>query len=178
MPWRSFHKSIYNSTSFFNSCVIPLGWPLYEYTIIYITFSINKDLRSFSDWPPFLEIGTFSSCHFFFFLTWSILKVFIEFVTILLPFYILFFWSRGMWNFSSLARDQTHTSYTGRQILTTGLTGKSPGVILYAFQSLCISFWSVIIYTLALFLPDCEFLESRDYTFCVSSPVPGTWRGQ
>ena len=157
MPWRSFHKSIYNSTSFFNSCVIPLGWPLYEYTIIYITFSINKDLRSFSDWPPFLEI---------------------EFVTILLPFYILFFWSRGMWNFSSLARDQTHTSYTGRQILTTGLTGKSPGVILYAFQSLCISFWSVIIYTLALFLPDCEFLESRDYTFCVSSPVPGTWRGQ
>ena len=175
MPWRSFHKSIYNSTSFFNSCIILLGWPLYEYTIIYMTLSNNKDLRSFSDRPPFLKIGTFSSCHSLFFMC-SILKVFIEFVKILLLFYILFFWSRGMWNFSSLARNQTHTPYIGRQILTTGPPGKSPGVILYASQSLCLSFWSVIIYTLVLFLPDCEFLESRDYTFCVSNPVPGTWK--
>ena len=29
---------------------------------------------------------------------WTILKVFIEFVTILLLFYVLVFWSRGMWD--------------------------------------------------------------------------------
>lgn len=139
-------KRIYNSTSFFNSCIIPRGWPLYEYTIIYITLSINKDLRRFSDWPPFLEIGTFF-LFFFFFLTWSILKAFIEFMTILLPFYILFFWSRSMWNFSSLARDQTHTSYIGRQILTREVL---------CCHSLCIS--TTILITLKCnYLHTCTF---------------------
>ena len=41
---------------------------------------------------------------------WTILKVFIEFVTILLLFYGLVFWLQGMWDLSSLTRDQTHTS--------------------------------------------------------------------
>ena len=36
---------------------------------------------------------------------WAILKVFIEFVTILLLFYILVFWSQDMWDLSSLTRD-------------------------------------------------------------------------
>ena len=31
------------------------------------------------------------------FFMWTIFKVFIEFVTILLPFYVLVFWPRGMW---------------------------------------------------------------------------------
>ena len=38
-----------------------------------------------------------------FFLMWTVLKVFIEFVAILLLFYVLFFWPRGMWDLSSLA---------------------------------------------------------------------------
>ena len=38
---------------------------------------------------------------FFFFLVWIILKVFIEF-TVLLLFYVLVFWPRGMWDLSSL----------------------------------------------------------------------------
>ena len=29
---------------------------------------------------------------------WTVFKVFIKFVTILLLFYVLGFWSRGMWN--------------------------------------------------------------------------------
>ena len=31
-----------------------------------------------------------------FFLMWTIFKIFIEFVTVLLLFYVLVFWSRGM----------------------------------------------------------------------------------
>ena len=34
-------------------------------------------------------------------LMWTIFEVFIEFVTILLLFYVLFFWLRGMWDLSS-----------------------------------------------------------------------------
>ena len=44
----------------------------------------------------------------------TIFKVFIEFVTTLLEFYISVFWLRGMWDLSSLARDQTLTSCNGR----------------------------------------------------------------
>ena len=44
---------------------------------------------------------------FFVFLTWTILKVFIEFMTILLLFYVLVFWPQGMWDLSSSTRDQT-----------------------------------------------------------------------
>ena len=39
---------------------------------------------------------------------WAILKVFTEFVTILLLFYVLVFWPGGMWDLSFLTRDQTH----------------------------------------------------------------------
>ena len=43
---------------------------------------------------------------FAFFLMWTIfLKVFIEFVTILLLFYVLVFWLRGMWDLSSPTRN-------------------------------------------------------------------------
>ena len=47
---------------------------------------------------------------FFFkvFLCITKIKVFIEFVTILLLFCVLFFWSCGMGDLSFLTRDQTH----------------------------------------------------------------------
>ena len=56
--------------------------------------------------------------HFFFkiFLMWTIYKVFIEFVTTLLLLYALSFWPRGMWDPSSLTRDQTCTPCPGRRI--------------------------------------------------------------
>ena len=45
---------------------------------------------------------------------WTIFKVFIEFVTILLPFYVLVFWPRSMRDLSSLTRDRTRTPCVGR----------------------------------------------------------------
>ena len=53
----------------------------------------------------------------FFFLTWTILKVFIEFVPTLLVFYVLVFWPRSMLDLSSLTSDQTRTPGIGRWIL-------------------------------------------------------------
>ena len=49
---------------------------------------------------------------------WAIFKAFIESVTILLIlllFYVLVFWPRGMRDLSSLNRDRTHTPCIGRQ---------------------------------------------------------------
>ena len=48
---------------------------------------------------------------------WTILKVFIEFVTILLLFCVLVFWPRGMWDLSSPTRDRTRNPCIGRQSL-------------------------------------------------------------
>ena len=42
---------------------------------------------------------------FFFFLVWTIFKVFIEFVAILLLFYVLVFWPQGMWDLSFPTRN-------------------------------------------------------------------------
>ena len=53
--------------------------------------------------------------NFFFFLMWTILKDFIEFVTTLLPFYILGSWPQGMWDPSSLTRVWTCTLCIRRQ---------------------------------------------------------------
>ena len=52
-------------------------------------------------------------------------KVFTEFVKILLLFYVLVSWPRGMWDHSSLTRDGIHTPGTGRQCHTSGPPGKS-----------------------------------------------------
>lgn len=55
-----------------------------------------------------------------------IFKVFIEFVTILLQFYVLDFWLQGMWDLSSPAKDQTHTFCIGRQSLNHRTTREVP----------------------------------------------------
>ena len=51
---------------------------------------------------------------------WTILKVFIEFVTVLLLSYGLVFWPRGKWNLSSLIRDRTHPPALEGELLTVG----------------------------------------------------------
>ena len=56
-----------------------------------------------------LCICPWTSLKKFFFLTWTIFKVFIEFATTLLLFHVLVFWSWGMKDLSSLIRDWTHT---------------------------------------------------------------------
>ena len=54
---------------------------------------------------------------FFFFLMWTIFKVFIEFVTVLLLFYVLVFSPQGMWDLSSPTKDRTCTPCIRRQSL-------------------------------------------------------------
>ena len=61
----------------------------------------------------------------FFFLVWAIFKVFIELVTILLLFYVLGFWPRGMWDLSSRTKDGTAPPALEGDILTTGPPVKS-----------------------------------------------------
>ena len=51
----------------------------------------------------------------FFLLMWTMFKVFIEFVTVLLPFYVLAFWDRGVWDLTFLTRDQPLTLCIERQ---------------------------------------------------------------
>ena len=46
---------------------------------------------------------------FFFFLMWTIFKVFFEFFTGLLLFCVLGFWPQGMWDLSCPVRDRTCT---------------------------------------------------------------------
>jgi len=54
----------------------------------------------------FLRLSLSFKSFFFFFLMWASFNVFTEFVTKLPLFYALFFfWPRGMWDPSSLARD-------------------------------------------------------------------------
>ena len=57
---------------------------------------------------------------------WTILKVFIEFVTILLLLYVLIVWPQGMRDLSSLAGIQPTPAALEGKVLATGLPGKSP----------------------------------------------------
>ena len=52
-------------------------------------------------------------------------KVFIEFVTILLLFYVLVFWPQGMWNLSSPPGIKPAPPALEGEVLTTGPPGKS-----------------------------------------------------
>ena len=64
----------------------------------------------------------------FFFFMWIILKVFNEFVRILLLFLILVFWPQGMWDLRSPTRNQTHILGNGRQSLNCWTTGEVSGL--------------------------------------------------
>ena len=66
----------------------------------------------------------------FFFLMWTIFKVFIEFATILLLFYVLTFWLLGIWDLSSQTRDPTHTSCSVKRSLNHWTTREVPKAIL------------------------------------------------
>ena len=62
----------------------------------------------------------------FVFLMWTIFKVFIECVTILLLLYAFFFPPQGMWDLSSLIRDGTHSPCIERQSLKNRTTREVP----------------------------------------------------
>ena len=63
---------------------------------------------------------------FFCFLMWTIFKVFTDFFTILLLFYVLDFWLQGMWNLGSPTRDWTHITCLQRQSLKHWTSGEVP----------------------------------------------------
>ena len=63
------------------------------------------------------------------FLTWTIFKVFIEFVTTLLLFSALVFWPQAMWNPSSLTRDRTCIPCSRRRSLNSWTTREVPRVV-------------------------------------------------
>ena len=79
--------------------------------------------------------------NFFFFLKiflmWTIFKVFIEFVTILLLSYVLVFWLRGMWNLSSPTRDRTRIPCIGRWSLNHWTCQGSPSWPVSLIMFLC-----------------------------------------
>ena len=77
----------------------------------------SESLRSYVTWPSsqrqqvaMLQFKYISFNSFFF-------KVFIEFVIILLLFYVLVFWPQGMWDLSSPTRDPTRSPRTRRRSL-------------------------------------------------------------
>ena len=55
---------------------------------------------------------------------WIIFEVFIEFVTILLLFYVMAFWPGGMWDLSSLTRVKLELFALEDRVLITGPLGK------------------------------------------------------
>ena len=80
------------------------------------------------------------------FLMWTFvlffLKVFIEFVTLLFLFYVLVFWSQGMWDLSSLTRDQTCTPCIGRRSLNHWTTREVPRFLFIVCYVMMIFFLS------------------------------------
>ena len=66
---------------------------------------------------------------------WTVFKVFIEFVTLLLLFYVLVFWLRDMWDLSSPTRGRTRTPCIGRQRLNHWTAREVPphGLFLFCF---------------------------------------------
>ena len=87
--------------------------------------SIGKVLMGFNSLSCKLPLGFFFSLRIFFFKMWTIFKVFIEFITVLILFYVSVFWPQGMWELSSgSGRDQTWTPALEGKVLTTGSPGK------------------------------------------------------
>ena len=70
------------------------------------------------------------------FLIWTIFKVLIEFATILLLFYVLVFWTQGMWDLSSPQGIEPKPPALEGKVLTIGLLGKSLNI---SFLSKCLS---------------------------------------
>ena len=61
---------------------------------------------------------------------WTIFKVVIEFVVVLLLLYVLGFWLQGIWDLGSLTRGLTHIPNIGRQSLNHWTAREVPTVII------------------------------------------------
>ena len=99
---------------------------LLNFSIIFFTLCTFHFRRYSSHLSKFC-LGLF----FLRFLVWTNFKVFIEFVTILLLFYVFVFWPWGMWDLSSPTRDWTHTPCIGRQSLNHWTAREVPVWVFY-----------------------------------------------
>ena len=90
------------------------------------TMSPTLQLNSLPSEPPGKTRYIHQELSGFYFLMWTIFKVFNEFVIILLLFYVLAFWLPGIWDLSSPTRDQICTLYLGRQSLNHWLASEVP----------------------------------------------------
>ena len=104
----------------------------YFYRKLYYLLHINYLLISILFFNFFKKI----------FLMWTILKVFIEFVTILLLFYVLVVWLCSMWDLSSLTRDWTCTPCIGMQSPNHWTTREAPTNLNFR-RHLCFAFFSL-----------------------------------
>ena len=77
--------------------------------------------------------GLFSFYDFFF--MWAIFKIFIEFVTILVLFYVLVPWLQGKGDLTSLTRDPTHTPCIGRQSLKHWTAREVPASVIFGVST-------------------------------------------
>ena len=84
------------------------------------------------------HVDSFQDFFFYDFLMWTIFNVFIEFVTMLLLFFVLIVWPRGMWDLSSLTRDRTLTPCIGRQSLDHWTAREVPGFFFFLPLKCCI----------------------------------------
>ena len=96
---REWSDHVFNLTPLIRSfiCLIKIFdfHPLLFIILTHIPLTIF--VKTFLETSSF-KIFFFLCGPFFFFLMWTIFKVFIEFVTMLLLFYVLFFWPGGMWD--------------------------------------------------------------------------------
>ena len=124
-----------------------LDWSIQTIAILlYFTkMPITDIVPIINSFPPIINAWQHdSTCFFFTVLLWTIFKVFIKSVTVLILFFqVLAFWPRGMWDLISPTRDQTHTSCTGRQSLnhwTTREVPRAPTCFLHPHQHYIITF--------------------------------------
>ena len=116
---------------FMEICICKYG------NIYYNTYDIKRDIqRANTEEYCFVNFFLF----LLFCLMWTIFKVFIEFVTILLLFHVLVFWPRGMWDLSSLTRDWTCTPSAGRQSLNHWTAREIPCFVNFDASSLMLIF--------------------------------------
>ena len=93
------------------------------------------------------------------------LKSLIDFVTIVLLFYVLIFWLQGIWDLSSPARDQTPSPALEEEFLTTGPPGKFQEWE-YFRKHPCSVFNTVTDNSLVLYCPSCTPVEGSGKKSC------------
>ena len=103
-----------------------LNWIVYLFIIEFQVFFIDSRFQPFIKYMickyflPVYGLSFHVSDGVYFlkgFLTWTILKVFIEIDNSIAYVLCFGFWPQGMWNLSFLTGDRTHTHCTGRRNL-------------------------------------------------------------